>query len=252
MLRVGLRGSARGPPQAVNRGVAQTRDRFQISRAYCATVRSLENVPMRATLSIALRTHNCGLDVLRGKSRSESRYRNRNRQAGNSRRVSSSDVANPSEQARLAGTEAVRGQFIEHPPQARIASRNTPAADTRARRSAPRSARAVSPKMKMLSAPTSSRISMLAPSSVPIVSAPFMANFMLPVPDASRAGGRDLLGHIGGGNDLLRQRDAVVGKEATLINPRVRGSLLITAREAVDQLDDHSWRPSNRARPCRR
>ena len=39
--------------------------------------------------------------------------------------------------------------------------------------------------MKMLSSPTSSRISMFAPSSVPMVSAPFSANFMLPVPEAS-------------------------------------------------------------------
>ena len=39
--------------------------------------------------------------------------------------------------------------------------------------------------MKMLSSPTSSLISMFAPSKVPIVRAPFMANFMLPVPDAS-------------------------------------------------------------------
>ena len=39
--------------------------------------------------------------------------------------------------------------------------------------------------MKMLSSPTRSRISILAPSSVPIVSAPFSASFMLPVPDAS-------------------------------------------------------------------
>ncbi len=39
--------------------------------------------------------------------------------------------------------------------------------------------------MKMFSAPTSSAISMLAPSSVPMVSAPFRANFMLPVPEAS-------------------------------------------------------------------
>ena len=42
-----------------------------------------------------------------------------------------------------------------------------------------------SPKMNRLSAPTASAISILAPSSVPIVSAPFSANFMLPVPDAS-------------------------------------------------------------------
>ena len=41
------------------------------------------------------------------------------------------------------------------------------------------------PKITMLSAPTRSRISMLAPSSVPMVSAPFSASFMLPVPEAS-------------------------------------------------------------------
>ena len=39
--------------------------------------------------------------------------------------------------------------------------------------------------MKMLSSPTRSLISILAPSSVPIVSAPLSANFMLPVPEAS-------------------------------------------------------------------
>ena len=39
--------------------------------------------------------------------------------------------------------------------------------------------------MTMLSSPTLSLISTLAPSSVPMVRAPFSANFMLPVPDAS-------------------------------------------------------------------
>ena len=39
--------------------------------------------------------------------------------------------------------------------------------------------------MTMFSGPTSSRISTLAPSSVPMVIAPFSANFMLPVPLAS-------------------------------------------------------------------
>ncbi|CKU33211.1 Uncharacterised protein [Mycobacterium tuberculosis] len=43
----------------------------------------------------------------------------------------------------------------------------------------------VLPKMKMFSGPTFSRISTLAPSSVPMVSAPLSANFMLPVPEAS-------------------------------------------------------------------
>ena len=37
----------------------------------------------------------------------------------------------------------------------------------------------------MFSRPTASPISMLAPSGVPTVSAPFMASFMLPVPEAS-------------------------------------------------------------------
>ena len=39
--------------------------------------------------------------------------------------------------------------------------------------------------MKMLSFPTSSAISTLAPSSVPTVSAPLNMNFMFPVPEAS-------------------------------------------------------------------
>ncbi|KAJ6647790.1 hypothetical protein Bhyg_03013 [Pseudolycoriella hygida] len=43
----------------------------------------------------------------------------------------------------------------------------------------------VIPKIKMLSKPISSAISTLAPSIVPIVSAPFNINFILPVPDAS-------------------------------------------------------------------
>ena len=41
------------------------------------------------------------------------------------------------------------------------------------------------PKIAMFSAPTLSRISILAPSSVPMVSAPFSDSFMLPVPEAS-------------------------------------------------------------------
>ena len=39
--------------------------------------------------------------------------------------------------------------------------------------------------MKMLSRPISSAISTLAPSMVPMMSEPFIANFMLDVPDAS-------------------------------------------------------------------
>ena len=39
--------------------------------------------------------------------------------------------------------------------------------------------------MNMFSAPTSSAISTLAPSMVPMVRAPFNMNFMFPVPEAS-------------------------------------------------------------------
>ena len=41
------------------------------------------------------------------------------------------------------------------------------------------------PKMNMLSSPISSAISTLAPSMVPMMREPFIANFMLPVPEAS-------------------------------------------------------------------
>ena len=42
-----------------------------------------------------------------------------------------------------------------------------------------------SPNKKKFSAPASSSISTLAPSSVPMVSAPLIMNFMFPVPEAS-------------------------------------------------------------------
>ena len=41
------------------------------------------------------------------------------------------------------------------------------------------------PKMNMLSSPISSAISTFAPSMVPMMREPFIANFMLPVPEAS-------------------------------------------------------------------
>jgi hypothetical protein len=44
---------------------------------------------------------------------------------------------------------------------------------------------AVFPKMKMFASPTSSLISTLAPSRVPMVRAPLRAAFMFPVPEAS-------------------------------------------------------------------
>ena len=98
---------------------------------------------------------------------------------------------------------------------------------------------AVRPKMKMFSAPTCSRISMLAPSSVPIVSAPFSDSFMLPVPEASMPGGRDLLREVRRRHDPLRERHVVVGQEHHLeLAARCVASALTTLRDVVDQLDD--------------
>ena len=82
-----------------------------------------------------------------------------------------------------------------------------------ARRAAPSTSSAVRPNRKKFSAPTSSRISTFAPSSVPIVSAPFSENFMLPGARGLLARGRDLLGQVGAGEDPLAVRDVVVGQE---------------------------------------
>jgi hypothetical protein len=44
---------------------------------------------------------------------------------------------------------------------------------------------------------------------VPMVSAPFSANFMLPVPEASMPAVRDLLRQVGGRDDQLGQADTL-------------------------------------------
>jgi len=60
------------------------------------------------------------------------------------------------------------------------------------------------PHRKKLSAPTSSRISTLAPSSVPMVSAPLIMNFVFPVPRGFLARCRDLFRQIGRRVDQVR------------------------------------------------
>ena len=79
---------------------------------------------------------------------------------------------------------------------------------------------------------------MLAPSSVPSVSAPLSASFMLPVPDASVPAVEILLGEVGRGNHDLRERDSVVWKEDHL-EPLANARIVIDAlRDIVDELDD--------------
>jgi hypothetical protein len=72
------------------------------------------------------------------------------------------------------------------------------------------------PKIAMFSAPTWSRISILAPSSVPMVSAPFSAELHVAGAGGFHARGRNLLGEVGGGNDHLGEADIVVGEEDDL------------------------------------
>ena len=57
---------------------------------------------------------------------------------------------------------------------------------------------------------------MLAPSSVPMVSAPFMRELHVAGARGFLAGGGDLLGEIGGRIDALAARDVVVGQEDDL------------------------------------
>ena len=97
------------------------------------------------------------------------------------------------------------------------------------------------PKMKMFPAPTWSRISTLAPSSVPIVSAPFNASFMFPVPDASIPAVADLLAQIRRRDDLFRQAHIVVRQENHLQPTRNR-------RILVDHLPHIMRQPDNQLR----
>ena len=115
----------------------------------------------------------------------------------------------------------------------------------------------------MLSAPTRSRISRLAPSNVPIVSAPFSASFMLPVPDASMPAVEICSERSAAGMIDLRQADIVVRHEHDLQLVAHRRIVVHHLRHIVDQLDDqlgalvagsrpsgeelHSWHPV----PCR-
>ena len=106
------------------------------------------------------------------------------------------------------------------------------------RPSAAATSSAVSPKRKKFSAPTASRISTLAPSSVPMVSAPFIANFMLPVPEASLPAVEICSERSAAGIDVLAVLDVEVGEEDHLEQRRHAGIAVDHVRDAVDQPDD--------------
>ena len=80
-----------------------------------------------------------------------------------------------------AALKPARAAPREASPPAEREAKRTPASAGRTEHTS--SFRA--PKMNMLSAPISSAISTLAPSIVPTMRLPFIANFMLLVPEAS-------------------------------------------------------------------
>ena len=97
--------------------------------------------------------------------------------------------------------------------------------------------------MKMLSSPTSSRISTLAPSRVPMVRAPLRAAFMLPVPEASVPAVEICSDRSAAGIDVLGGRHVESARKKTLSRPLQTGSLLIASRERMDELDDELGHP---------
>ena len=83
---------------------------------------------------------------------------------------------------------------------------------------------------------------MLAPSSVPMVRAPFKANFMLPVPEASLPAVEICSDRSAAGIDALGVLHAV-GRAGRRAGGRsCRGSLLMTSPTLVDELDDELGR----------
>ena len=89
------------------------------------------------------------------------------------------------EQARLAGREAAARERVDHAPDPRRRRVERARVVGAARAQVGDLLRAQAEDVEVLVRRRASRISIVAPSSVPIVSAPFSASFMLPVPEAS-------------------------------------------------------------------
>ena len=96
--------------------------------------------------------------------------------------VAQEGIVNVPEQAGILGAEEPVADLLDGPTQFGVLLVVLPGIIVRRERV---TCAAVRPKIKMLSSPTYWRISMVAPSMVPMVRAPLSANFMLPVPEAS-------------------------------------------------------------------
>src|ERR1017187_6893661 len=151
----------------------------QICSAYSRTARSDENGPMAATLRIDIRVHRSVPKTFAARSCVAMKDAKSAQLKKRSRPSSSSTIGRNAPSSAL-GRRGISA--IARPSSALAATwrfGSSPAFWSAAISSA------VFPKMKMFSGPTASRISMFAPSRVPIVTPPFSAAFMLPVPEAS-------------------------------------------------------------------
>ena len=92
--------------------------------------------------------------------------------------------------------------------------------------------------MKMLSCPTSSMISILAPSSVPMVNAPFKRELHVAGAGGFFAGSGNLLGQVGRRDELFRQRYPVIRQEDHLQQILHRRVAMHHIGDAIDQVDD--------------
>jgi len=88
------------------------------------------------------------------------------------------------------------------------------------------------PKRKKFFAPTTRWISTLAPSSVPMVRAPFIVNFMLPVPEASLLVVETCSGRSAAGWMRCQLLTLKTGMNTTRSASRTRASQVITSSTA--------------------
>src|SRR6267154_2922140 len=152
------------------------------------------------------------------------------------------DVANPSEQAWLAGAEAVRRQLIEHSFEARIRLVIIARPICSLQGEFFDLGRSQSKDKHILGA---DRIANLDIGAVegPERQRTIHREFHVAGSRCFPAGGGDLFGHIGGGNDFLRERDPVVGQEGDLDQLARLWVIVNYFAEIVDQLDQHLCGP---------
>ena len=214
----------------------------QMSRQYSRIERSEENRPTRALLRIDMRVQSVGRVRFRLPA-AGSRRTPDNRPGACSRRGSGGNPG-AAGTARDRRPRRARSRWGRWPRAARHSIRRLRAGSPPLERA---DLAAVRPNRKKFSGPTASRISTLAPSSVPIVSAPFIANFMFPVPEASLPAARFVRTNRRRGR-FVRLFDAEIRDEHHLSKSRVLLVLIDDLRHAIDQPDDQLGHVISRSR----